>query len=165
MRQTNLIFSVVALALVSAGCTSNISASTLSSASKETEARDTLNSLLFDQRTYFIENRRFTTSLTDLRRMNSRMDSPNYVYRIKPKPTQQKGIFVTATPRRPGLRSFTGVVFAVDAGKQQLMLSEICETTKPSTRPPAPPAAPARPIDDIQCPVGSNPALALLALQ
>jgi len=166
MHQTKLIFAVVALTAMSAGCAANVTDSDAESLiNKEVEARETLNSILFDQRTYYLENRAFTTSLRDLETMQISLDSPNYRYAIQPKPSKQKGVSVTATPKRPNLRSFTGVVFALDAGKEKLTISEICETTKPSNQAPVAPTAPKGPRDAIQCPTGSISALGFLALQ
>lgn len=165
MLQTKLVLPIVALAVISVGCTNNMTTSKSVSVAKETEARDTLNSILFDQQTYYIEHRAFTTSIQDLKTMKTTLESPNYKYSIQAKPNKQKGVSVTATPKRPDLRSFTGVVFALDTGKETLTVSEICETMNPASQAPAAPKAPQRPTDKIQCPVGSNSSLSVVALQ
>ncbi len=168
MRQTKLIFSIAALAIAIAGCTDSATVAPDPkeiAVAKEVEARQAISSILFDQQTYYIENRTFTTSAKDMETMDARVESSDYVYRILPKPSKDKGIAVTATAKRPELRSFTGVVFALRAGEQKLTISEICETTQPSKQAPLVPSAPHRPTDPIQCPAGSRSSLAYLALQ
>ncbi|MBF2028236.1 MAG: type IV pilin-like G/H family protein [Oscillatoriales cyanobacterium C42_A2020_001] len=165
MRGSKAIFSVAALVVAIAGCTNSSDVSNLSPVTKEVEAKESVGAILFDQRTYYIENQAFTTSASNLRTLANKLDTPNYIYKLKAKPNQRTGIAVTATPKRPNLRSFTGVVFAVNAGKQTLTISEICETTEPSKQPPAAPSAPRGPRDVIRCPVGSRSAIAVVAQQ
>jgi len=168
MRQIKLIFAFAALAALSGGCSfvdSRSQASSLSAQSVELGARDTIGSILFDQRTYYLENQQFTSSVRNLRTMNYKLESPTYVYEIKTKPGNRNSVTVTATSRKPNLRSFTGVAFAVEAGKQKLTISEICETIKPSKQAPATPTAPDRPSDPIQCPAGSRSSSSVVALQ
>ncbi|MDX2232830.1 MAG: type IV pilin-like G/H family protein [Leptolyngbyaceae cyanobacterium bins.349] len=148
------------------GCTpATVTEPKVSSISKEVEAREAIRSILFDQRTHYIGNQTFTTSLKNPSTMNSKMETPNYTYRIKPKPSKEKGVVITATPRQPGLRSFTGVAFAIASGKDKQTMSEICETTKPSKTAPKAPAAPQRINQMIQCPVGSKSSMSFLAAQ
>lgn len=165
MYGSKAIFSVAALTVAIAGCTNNPDVSKLSSVPKEVEAKEAVGAILFDQRTYYIENQAFTTSASKLRTLANKLDTPNYTYKLKAKPNQRTGIAVTATPKLPNLRSFTGVVFAVDAGKQTLTISEICESNEPSKQPPSAPSAPQDPRDVIRCPVGSRSAIAVVAQQ
>ncbi len=162
MRGSKTVFSAVILTVAIAGCTTSPDVTEQSSIPKEVEARDAISAILFDQRTYYIENQAFTTSASNLRTLTTKLDTPNYTYRLVAKPNQRTGIAVTATPKRPNLRSFTGVVFAIDAGKETLTISEICETNGPSKKPPTPPTAPQSPRDMIRCPVGSRSAIAIV---
>lgn len=165
MHKIKLVLFVAALAVISGGCLPNNATTKTSSSAMETEARVSINSILFDQRTYYIENQKFATSIGNLRTMNPKMESPSYTYAIKAKPGIRNSVAVTATPKSANLRSFTGVVFAVKAGKEKLTISEICETTKPSKQAPTPPPAPKRPSEQIRCPVGSRSSSSVLALQ
>jgi hypothetical protein len=167
MRQTTLIPCFIALAFMSTGCApSTVTGPKVSFASQELEARESVRSILFDQRTHFIGNKSFSTSPQDLKTMtNGVVESASYKYRIQPKPSKEKGVMVTAISKRPGLRSFTGVVFAMKDGKEKIMVSEICETMKASNQPPKAPAIPQQVRQPIQCPVGSQSSTTLLALQ
>jgi hypothetical protein len=168
MFTTKLAFTFMALLMVSTGCAANNQATSkaaMTATAREIEARDTLNSILFDQQTYYISNQAFTTSLKDLETMKTSLESPSYKYAIKPKPDKQTGVLVTATPKLPNLRSFTGVVFALNSGKERLTVTEICATAKPSNRAPAAPAIPRSARDMIRCPAGSDSSVTMLALQ
>jgi hypothetical protein len=169
MHQKKFVLLLFTLATACIGCTPEItsspSPSVLKEVSKEVEARELVNSILFDQKAYYIGNEAFTTSTRNLPATNASMESPNYKYQIRPKPDKRKGIAVTATSKRPNLRSFTGVVFVLNKGKEKMTMSEICETTKPSKTAPNPPAMPKRATEQIQCPAGSRSAMAVLALQ
>lgn len=169
MHQKKFTLLLSALATACIGCTPGITSSPSPSApkdiSKEVEAREFVNSILFDQKAYFIGNEAFTTSIRNLPAINASMESPNYRYQIKPRPDKRKGVAVTATSKRPNLRSFTGVVFVLDKGKDKMTMSEICETTKPSKTAPTPPVMPRRATEQIQCPAGSRSSMSVLALQ
>uniref|UniRef100_A0A832H409 General secretion pathway protein GspH n=1 Tax=Oscillatoriales cyanobacterium SpSt-402 TaxID=2282168 RepID=A0A832H409_9CYAN len=165
MRGSKAFLSVATLTVAIAGCTVTPDVIKQSSVPKEVEARDAIGAILFDQRTHYIENQAFTISASNLRTLATKLDTPNYTYRLAAKPNQRTGIAVTATPKRPNLRSFTGVVFAVDAGKETLTISEICETNGPSKKPPIAPAAPKGPRDVIRCPMGSRSTIAVVAKQ
>ncbi|MDX2242305.1 MAG: type IV pilin-like G/H family protein [Leptolyngbyaceae cyanobacterium bins.302] len=160
-----LLPALIALTLASVGCSAEVKTPKTATVSMEVEAREAIGSILFDQKAYYIGNQAFTTSVRNLPAVSSAMESPNYSYKIKAKPDTRKGIAVTATSKHPNLRSFTGVVFVLDAGKEKLTVSEICETTQPSKDAPNPPAVPKRPSEQIRCPVGSRSALSVLALQ
>ena len=168
MRQTVLFLSCLALAAASVGCaalSADESATTNkeSTLAREIDARQAIRSILFDQQTYFIENSRFTTSSSKGVKLDARVESPDYTYRIQPKVSKQKGILVTATAKKPGLRSFTGAVFAVPTREGKLTISDICETTEPSQKAPVITEVPQRPDADIKCPPGSQSSLAILA--
>ncbi len=169
MQLTKLVLSILSLATLCAGCTlpsmGSKTDSTASSMVKEVEARDTLNAIMFDQQTYYITNQAFTTSLKHLDTMKTSLESPTYKYSIQVKPDKQKGVWITATPRHPNLRSFTGVVFALKVGNERLTVTEICETTTPSKQAPAPPTIPKTAREAIQCPAGSMPSMKVLAMQ
>lgn len=165
MHKIRFLLPVIALAFASVGCSADVKSPKTTTVSMEVEAREAIGSILFDQKAYYIGNQAFTTSTRNLPAISSAMESPNYSYKLKAKPDMQKGIAITATSKRPNLRSYTGVVFVVGAGKEKLTVSEICETTNPSKNAPTAPAVPKRPNEQIKCPVGSRAALSVLALQ
>lgn len=167
MRRTFLFLSCLALAATSVGCaalSANESATEQDSTlTREIDARQAIRSLLFDQQTYFIENSRFTTTSHKGVNLDARVESLDYAYQIQPKVSKQKGILVTATAKKPGLRSFAGVVFAVPTPEGKLTISEVCETTEPSQKAPVITDVPQRPDAEIKCPPGSRSSLATLA--
>jgi Type IV pilin-like G and H, putative len=150
---------VGAIALMAVGCTSQASVKVAEVAAEanaiESEARSAVRSLLFDQQTYFIENNKFAISIPQLK-SGPLTENSNYRYAFTPKPDRKKGIAITAIPKKPNLRSFTGVAFAAKLGKDQMTVTQICETTKPSKKAPVAPATPKRASDKLDCPTGSR---------
>lgn len=165
MRQLKLVLPLIVLTVAIAGCASDKTIPKSLSISKETEARQVVNSILFDQRTHYIGNQTFTMSKSYLEELNPSIKSPNYNYKVISKPNRREGIVVTAIPKHAELRSFTGVIFAVPVGNEKQTFSEICETTNPSRKPPAAPPIPARAEEQIKCPTGSRSAFAVLVNQ
>lgn len=155
--------SVGAIAVISGGCeffetkqpvnpTALIEAATL----------EQIDSLMFAQKIYFLENQSFTTSFNRLK-MSMPLETQNYQFKLTPQPNAGKGMAVTAIAKNPNFRSFTGVVFAVPTGKDTMTVSQICQTSQASVVPPAIPKVPTNLINGIQCTKGSRAAYDYIA--
>jgi hypothetical protein len=164
MHRFSVFASFSAIALTVVGCTSTKSSDILSQAPIELGARDALNSILFDQKTYFMENDTFATSVKSLK-SSVLTETDSYKYKITPKPNSSRGIVITATSKQSSLKSFTGVVFAVKSKKGPITVSQICETVNPSKIAPASPALPKLASDTLRCPSGSRSTLDIVAMQ
>ncbi len=164
MRRFSVLASSCAIALMVVGCTSAKKTETASKAPIELDARDAVGSILFDQKTYFLENDAFATSITSLK-SSVLPETQSYKYKLTPKPNPAQGVVITATSKQATLKSFTGVVFAVKSKKGLTTISQICETVKPSTVAPKAPSVPKQPSDKLRCPTGSQSTLDFLAMQ
>lgn len=164
MRRFSVLASLSAIALTVVGCTSTKSPETLSKAPIESDAKDAVGSILFDQKTYFMENDAFATSIQSLK-TSVLAETQSYKYKLSPKPNPAQGVMITATSKQPTLKSFTGVVFAVKSNKGLTTISQICETVKPSTVAPKAPSVPKLPSDKLRCPTGSRSTLDVVAMQ
>jgi hypothetical protein len=112
----------------------------------EMRAKTELEMINMQQRSFFMRTNRFATSLNSL--SFAPPQSEHYKYAIV-EADETKSI-ITATARKPGLRSFTGVVYGVKSMKrfaspQKQMeqmswfeASEVCATSEPSMIPPTP---------------------------
>lgn len=167
MRLTTSLSTLAAFVAVAiAGCGSQPpKAETSNAVLLESEARETIQSVLFDQKKHYLENNRFTVSPKELGDAEITLRSPNYEYKIKAKPDAKRGVAIAAAPRRPNLRSLTGVVFAVNGKAADVTISQICESNEPSKTPPQFVAIPNKATDQMLCPTGSRAALDLLAQQ
>ena len=170
MRRTFSLLPCLALAAVSVGCSAiapNESATTEKdfTIAREIDARQAIRSLLFDQQTYYIENSSFTTTSQKVVKLDARVESPDYTYQVKPKVSKTKGVMITAAAKKPGLRSFTGVVFAVPTREGTLTISDVCETIEPSQKAPVITEIPQRPDEAIKCPPGSRSSLSIVAVR
>ncbi|MEX0270301.1 type IV pilin-like G/H family protein [Leptolyngbyaceae cyanobacterium UHCC 1019] len=164
--QFALLVAIAALSL--AGCSTVISAkgsgSTVDSSSVERQAKSSVSSALFSQQTYFLEKKAFASSFGALEAEDA-INTKNYSYRIILKPNKFKGVAIMATSKNPKLRSYTGVVYAVNLRQSgTVTLSQLCETQEPSNVAPIVPENPRRASDTIRCPVGSRSSFELLAL-
>jgi Type IV pilin-like G and H, putative len=168
MRQYRIVGLVAAIAIVGWGCSSEDSPKMTTIAAEaiaiESGAKSALNSLLFDQQTYFMENDKFATSLGQLE-SGLVADTPTYRYNVTPQPNNQQAIAITATSKKPNLRSFIGVAFALKAGKEELTITQICETNTPSKKAPIAPAKPKRASDQVVCPAGSRNTVNVVAAE
>lgn len=177
MRHFWLLASVGAIALATLGCTPKnppvSSNNAVSFASKmeeadmamlEADAKDSISSMLFDERTRFLEKQAFSTAVADLKTITSPEDK-SYKYKIEPISDKKKGVAITASSKQPGFRSFTGVVFVLEAKSGPMTVSQICETVQPSQLAPITPLMPNGPSEKIRCPNGSRSSLELAALQ
>jgi Type IV pilin-like G and H, putative len=164
MRQFIVFASFSAIALTLVSCTPTKTPETQSRAPIELGARDAVNSILFDQKTYFMENDAFTASVKSLN-SSDLTETQSYKYKLTPKPNAERGMIITATSKQPTLKSFTGVVFAVESNKGPVTISQICETVNPSKVAPVAPSIPKQASDKLRCPAGSRSTLDILAMQ
>ncbi|GAB4326061.1 MAG: hypothetical protein OHK0047_11290 [Leptolyngbyaceae cyanobacterium] len=164
MRRLSVLASLSAIALMAVGCTSTKKTEILAKAPIELDAKDAVGSILFDQKTYFLENDTFATSIQSLK-TSVLPETQSYRYKLTAKPNPAQGVVITATSKQPTLKSFTGVVFAVKSKKGLMTVSQICETVKPSTVAPTAPSIPKQSSDQLRCPTGSRSTLDVLAMQ
>lgn len=164
MRRLSVLASLSAIALMAVGCTSTKNPEILAKAPIELDAKDAVGSILFDQKTYFLENDTFATSIQSLK-TSVLPETQSYRYKLTAKPNPAQGVVITATSKQPTLKSFTGVVFAVKSKKGLMTVSQICETVKPSTVAPTAPSIPKQSSDQLRCPIGSRSTLDVLAMQ
>jgi hypothetical protein len=106
---------------------------------KEREGRSIVNSLLRGQEAYFVEKETFATDIKELGTGLQNTNFPNYNYQISPGGDLRQSVFVTATAKVAGVRSFIGAVFVVKEGDENNTIIGVCETIEPSMTPPAPP--------------------------
>jgi hypothetical protein len=103
-----------------------------------------------------LESRKFATTLAQLA-LGIEPDTNNYRYRIVRQPQSSRSAITTAQAKLSGRKSYTGAVFVVSVNRQKtITIAGICETDKPSTKPPAIPKPPKNSSGQIQCPAGSR---------
>lgn len=123
---------------------------------RQAEAKQSMAAMVRAEQAYFLENSKFTASLSQLE-VGLPTESPNYRYSLKLQSGKPQPLMITATPKKTGLKSYSAAVFAVKDGQELLPVGQVCETERPSSLPPAMPVAPATPTDAIECPAGSLP--------
>jgi hypothetical protein len=120
---------------------------------KERSGRYTIGSILRAQQAYYLEKETFIADLKELG-LGFDSDQPsNYNLEIISTGNLKQEIFVTATAKITGIRSFAGAVFLIKDGEDDTTVTGICETIEPSM------IAPARPTlngKEIQCASGSR---------
>lgn len=119
------------------------------------EGKQNIGVMNRSQQAYFLEKDKFATSIGELS-VGIQPETENYRYQIVPQSNSTGSVMMTATAKRPELKSYTGAVFIVKNNKEALTIATICETEKPSSTPPAMPSAPSNLKAEIQCPTGSN---------
>ena len=106
---------------------------------KEREGRSIVGSILRGQQAYFLEKETFITDIKELGLGLEDRESNNYNYQVSPGNNLRQAVFVTATAKVAGLRSFSGAVFVIKEGEESNPVAGICETIEPSMTPPPPP--------------------------
>lgn len=162
MRQGKLISLAGAIALLAIGCTSEPSALETSQAARELAAREQLESILFEQQTYFLTENSFAASLKELE-VKTPLETQSYRFQVRLHSGTPQRVAITATAKEPALRSFTGAVFAMPSAQGKITISQICATNTASTQPVPIPSVPANLQDEVKCPAGSRSLSALLA--
>lgn len=112
--------------------------------------------LIKAQQAYFLENGKFATDIKQLG-IISNLETEFYRYQIVPQKDNTQSVAIAAIPKTSQLPSYIGAIFASQVSEKTTTATQLCETDKPSTSPPAMPAAPARGSSEIQCPAGSHP--------
>jgi type II secretory pathway pseudopilin PulG len=102
---------------------------------RQVEARNNLGAMNRAQQAYYLEYARFTTTIEELR-IGIRSETENYRYRITSGDPRVVAI-VTATAKRPGLKSYTGVVWVSPRNGENLTYARLCETNEPSMSAPS----------------------------
>lgn len=125
---------------------------------KERSGRYAIGSIVRAQQAYFLEK---DTFITDLKELGIGFDSDqpsNYNLEIISTGNLKQEIFVTATAKIAGIKSFSGAVFIISQGNKEgdsdtTSVAGICETIEPSTIPPARPTLNGK---EVQCAPGSR---------
>ncbi|HAJ59107.1 MAG TPA: hypothetical protein DCP31_07495 [Cyanobacteria bacterium UBA8543] len=115
-----------------------------------------LTILIRAQQAYFLENDKFASDIKELG-IISNLETEFYRYQIVPQKDNTRSVAIAAIPKTSQLPSYIGAIFATKVNEKTATATQICETEKPSTSPPAMPTAPARGSSEIQCPAGSRP--------
>lgn len=162
MRQGKLISLTGAIAILTIGCASQPSALETSQVARELAAREQIQSMLFEQQTYFLTANSFSHSLKKSEK-NTPLDTQSYRFKVQLHSGNPQRVSVTATAKEPALRSFTGAVFAMPSEQGKITISQICATNTPSTQAVPIPPAPTNLREEVKCPEGSRSLSALLA--
>ncbi|MBD2074892.1 hypothetical protein H6F86_13500 [Phormidium sp. FACHB-592] len=134
-----------------AGDQSGASPDVSKDAVKTMEAAITISALLQQQQQFFVKQKRFASSLTELG-TSIPASTPNYSYSTGVK--QAKQVIATATAKQDGIPSYTGaILFAKDDKNNATPVAAVCFTTPFGRTPPPPPQLIGK---DAQCPAGST---------
>ncbi|MGB3237196.1 MAG: type IV pilin-like G/H family protein [Geitlerinemataceae cyanobacterium] len=122
----------------------------------EREVQETLAAFSRSQRTYYLEFRTFAADIEQLY-ADIPNETENYTYILLPQGDGTESVMMTATARRPDLRSYTTAVFMVPGDRGfPVSVAGTCATDEPSTTPPSMPSPPETADGDILCPSGSS---------
>lgn len=126
---------------------------------REAEGRSYTGAMARAQQAYFLEQNKFATTIEQLGELGLGIqpDTANYRLRILPQGNGTQRVMMTATAKRPGIRSYTSAVFVVKVKGENMTFAGVCGTAQPSSTPPKMPAAPKNASTRIQCPTGSVP--------
>jgi Type IV pilin-like G and H, putative len=101
-------------------------------------ARRYVGSMSRAQQAYFLENNKFAKKMEELG-----LDKPietDYRYQIVSQGNGTQQVMATGQAQKPGLKSYTGAVFAIKTPEGEMTaIAAICETKVASQRPPVPP--------------------------
>ncbi len=123
---------------------------------REDQGISILGSILRAQQAYFLENETFSVTLEDLGLGLENLVLEDYTYQLVPGSNPSRELFVTATARTPGVKSFIGAVFIFNTANQReegFSMAGICESIEPSMTAPALPTINGR---EVQCAPGSR---------
>ncbi len=107
------------------------------------------------QQAYFLKNGKFAADVQELA-IGTTLETEYYRYQIVPQGDRTQSVTLIAQPKESGLPSYIGAVFATQINGKTTTSAGICETTQPSTSPPATPTAPTTGSSEIKCPEGSR---------
>lgn len=119
---------------------------------RQAEARNYIGAMNRAQQAYRLEQNSFTNSLTELG-IGIRQETENYSYGLRL--LDETAVQHTATPKKEGLKSYTGIVYLtkVTSGgiTEEVTIAILCESESPEqSEPPAPQITGA----EASCPVG-----------
>jgi len=114
---------------------------------RQSEAKHTIGATLRGQQAYYLEEVTFAASLNELG-LGIAEETENYRYEIE---AETDRAIALAIPRRKGLKSYAGVVFAVKDG-ENTTVTIICESKSPRIFPPTLPKSPEKMV----CPEGAR---------
>ncbi|MGK7889457.1 MAG: WG repeat-containing protein, partial [Leptolyngbyaceae cyanobacterium] len=115
----------------------------------QSEARSYIGSMNRGQQAYYLELRRFSSSLRDLG-VGIQDETENYIYSVDEVTPNQA--LMTATAKKPWLQSYVGIARATRQARGWTTSVVICQTEQPSMNPPT--SAPSG-QGDPQCPPGT----------
>jgi len=121
----------------------------------ETEAKKYMYALTKVQQAHYQEQGKFATTIAEVS-IGLRTETEFYRYQIVPQGDNTQSVMLTAVAKKPELPSYTGAVFVTQVNGKATTVSQICETEKPATSPPAMPKSPSGDSLRIQCPLGSR---------
>jgi len=105
------------------------------------------------QQVYYNQNGKFAASIAQLS-IGIDPNTKDYSYRTMPMGNQTERVMINAIAKRPGLKSYTGAVFAIKNNRGSITVAAICETNRPTSKAPTMPTR--KPSGQIQCPAGSR---------
>lgn len=126
------------------------------SAGQTNVVKQYLTILMRGQQAYYLENGKFASDIKELG-IIANLETEFYRYQIVSQKDSTQSVAIAAIPKNSELPSYIGAVFATKVSGKTTTATQICETDKPSTSPPAMPAAPASGSSEIQCPADSRP--------
>jgi len=103
---------------------------------RQVEARNNLGAMNRAQQAYYLEYAKFATNIQDLN-IGIPAETENYRYRITtPGGASRLIAIITASAKRSGLKSYTGVVWVSQRNGENITLARLCETNEPSISAP-----------------------------
>jgi hypothetical protein len=122
----------------------------------ESEAQKSIQQMNRAQISYRSNHRQFAKTTRQLG-IGIEPETENYRYRILSQGNLSRSVVMTAQAKKPGLRSYTSVVFrAKNSSGQEVTTATICETDNPSSTPPVSGKIPQNAGDLLACPSGSR---------
>jgi hypothetical protein len=119
---------------------------------RQQEAKQYLRVMNQAQQAFYQQHQRFATDLEELER-SANLIARSYHYTYKLTTTDQLQAQLAATPKEPGLKSFTAVVSLVQSPQQMVTTAAlICESAQPSPSSPVLLLTSGQPI---ACPIGA----------
>jgi hypothetical protein len=125
------------------------------SRAQQSEGRTYIGAMGRAQQAYYLEKDKFAKEMSELG-LGIKPETEAYRYQIVPQRDSTRSVMMTATAKRPELKSYTSAVFVVKDNKETLTITGICETDKPSVTPPGMPQVSSNTPAKIECPAGSN---------
>jgi type IV pilus assembly protein PilA len=124
------------------------------SKARESEGKTYIRAMSRGQQAYYVEYAKFAPTIEQLG-IGIKSETENYRYQMALQNDQT--VMMIAQAKKPELKSYTGVVFAIGNNNQNMQtVTGICETDNPTFTPPSMPSFPNSISEPIQCPSGSH---------